>query len=251
LRDELFSRQIKAVIFDFDGTLYGDQKLWTRLIQETLAESSIKVTTQQAFEKARSMIADGTFTNISGITIALAQDQGLQGHDMDLRNRFLQKLDLVMDATGPGDGLVRLLSHLQDKDIQMGIVTFQRLPRLQRRLEIWKLKKYFRSIVTPDQIAEFKPSPRPFTHAIGELGAEAGEALVIGDEPVDMIGAKKAGALAIGLPNGFFSGKELAQAGADHLMNSLTDLYTLLLQTQVTLREQKAVHRMRGKDNTG
>jgi HAD superfamily hydrolase (TIGR01549 family) len=177
------------------------------------------------------MIADGTFTNISGITIALAKEQGMQGYDMDLRNRFLQKLDLVMDATGPGDELVRLLSRLQDKDIQMGIVTFQRLPRLQRRLEIWKLEKYFRSIVTPDQVAEFKPSPRPFTRAIGELGAEAAEALVIGDEPVDMIGAKKAGALAIGLPNGFFSKEELVRAGADSTMQFLTDLDAFLLQT--------------------
>jgi HAD superfamily hydrolase (TIGR01549 family) len=243
LKNELFPREITAVIFDFDGTLYGDQKLWTRLIQETLAESSIKVTTEQAFEKARSMIADGTFTNISGITIALAKDQGLQGHDMDLRNRFLQKLDLVMDATGPGEELVRLLSRLQDKDIQMGIVTFQRLPRLQRRLHLWKLEKYFRSIVTPDQVAEFKPSPRPFTHAIGELGTEPGEALVIGDEPVDMIGAKKAGALAIGLPNGFFLREELTQAGADRVMNHLTDLDAFLLQKIGKRSVKNRVHR--------
>ena len=231
MRNQLFqSRKIKAVIFDFDGTLYGDQKLWTRLIQETLAEFSIKVTTDQALERARSMIADGTFTNISGITIALAKDRGIQGYDMDLRNRFLQKLDIVMDATGPSDELVQLLSNLQNRDVRMGIVTFQRLPRLQRRLEIWTLKQYFRSIVTPDQVAEFKPSPRPFTRAIDELGAEAGESLVIGDEPVDMIGAKKAGALAVGLPNGFFSREELARAGADRIMNSLTDLDALLLQ---------------------
>jgi HAD superfamily hydrolase (TIGR01549 family) len=231
LKNELLPRHIKAVIFDFDGTLYGDQKLWTRLIQETLTEFSVKVTTEQAFEKARSMIANGTFTNISGITIALAQDRGLEGRDMDLRNRFLQKLDIIMDASGPGDELVRVLSHLQDRDMQMGIVTFQRLERLQRRLEIWNLKKYFRSIVTPDHIAEFKPSPRPFTQALRELGVEAGKALVIGDEPVDMIGAKRAGALAIGLPNGFFSKQELGRAGADSTIRSLTDLDTVLLQT--------------------
>ncbi len=232
MRNQLFqSRKIKAVIFDFDGTLYGDQKLWTRLIQETLAEFSINVTTDQALERARSMIADGTFTNISRITIALAKDRGIQAYDMDLRNRFLQKLDVVMDATGPGDELVQLLSNLQNRDVRMGIVTFQRLPRLQRRLEIWTLKQYFRSIVTPDQVAEFKPSPRPFTRAIDELGTEAGESLVIGDEPVDMIGAKKAGVLAVGLPNGFFSREELVRAGADRIMNSLTDLDALLLQS--------------------
>jgi phosphoglycolate phosphatase-like HAD superfamily hydrolase len=52
----------------------------------------------------------------------------------------------------------------------------------------------------------------------------------VGDEPVDMIGAKKAGAFAIGLPNGFFSREELTRAGADRMMNSLRDLDALLLQ---------------------
>src|SRR5947209_3246847 len=94
------------------------------------------------------MIADGTFYNISGIAIALAKNRGVQGYDVNLRDRFLQKLDIIMDETGPGDELAHLLSSLQDHDIRMGIVTFQRLPRLQRRLEIWKLKQYFRSIVT-------------------------------------------------------------------------------------------------------
>ncbi|TMI58066.1 hypothetical protein E6H16_09885, partial [Candidatus Bathyarchaeota archaeon] len=75
MENELFqSRKIRAVIFDFDGTLYGDQKLWTRLVQETLADISIKVTAEQALDKARSMIADGTFYNISGIAIALAKN---------------------------------------------------------------------------------------------------------------------------------------------------------------------------------
>lgn len=231
MKNELFpSRKIKAVIFDFDGTLYGDKRLWTKLIQETLEDFSIKVTTEQALEKVRSMINSETFCNISGIAIALAKDRGAQESDIDIRNLFLQKLDVIMDATGPGDELVHLLSSLRNQEIRMGIVTFQRLPRLQRRLEIWKLKQYFLSIVTPDHVADFKPSPLPFTRAIGELGVEADETLVVGDEPVDMIGAKKAGALAIGLPNGFFSREELTRAGADRMINSLTDLGASLLQ---------------------
>ena len=231
MKTELFpSGKIRAVIFDFDGTLYGDQRLWVELIQETLENFSVKVTAEQALEKARSMIANETFHNISGIAIDLAKDRGVQGYDIDLRNQFLLKLDVVMDATGPGDELLHLLSTFRDKEIRMGIVTFQRLPRLQRRLEIWKLKQYFLSLVTPDHMAEFKPSPLPFIRAIGELGVEARESLVVGDEPVDMIGAKKAGALAIGLPNGFFSREELTRAGADRMINSLRDLDEFMIQ---------------------
>ena len=220
--------QVRGVIFDFDGTLYGNAKLWTRLIVETLAQFHVQVTQDQAQEKARDMIKDGIFYNISGVAIALAKDKGVEGQDLEVRQRFLENLDIVMDKTGPGENLLHLLQELRKARIQMGIVTFQRLPRLEKRLTTWKVKEYFRSIVTPDHIAEFKPSPLPFTRAIGELGLESPECLVVGDEPVDMIGAKKAGAAALGLPNGFFSKEELTRAGADSTITSLQDLEQIL-----------------------
>lgn len=224
------SRPVKGVIFDFDGTLYGDAKLWTRLIAETLdSEYQVRITPRQALDKARSMISDGSFYNISGIAIALAKDQGVIGEDLRVRTKFLEKLDRIMDDTGPDPSLVHLLENLQDAKIRMGIVTFQRLPRLKRRLDVWNFKQYFDSIVTPDDVPEFKPSPLPFTRAIGELGMDASESVVVGDEEVDMIGAKKAGSHAIGIPDGFFTKDELARAGAEAIVQSIEELHRLLL----------------------
>ena len=167
------------------------------------------------------MINDGTFYNISGVAIAIAGEHGLT-KDTEVRTRFLDRLDRIMDDTGAGGDVVKVLKELRKKGFKMGIVTFQRKPRLERRLETWKLKGYFQSIITPEQQAEFKPSPQPFLTAIEELGLKPAQCFVVGDEPVDMIGGKKAGTKTVGLPQGFFSEEELKSAGADFIISSIT-----------------------------
>lgn len=169
------------------------------------------------------MIKQGTFYNISGVAIAMAGERGVS-KEAEVRARFLERLDKVMDHTGPGDGLVSVLDELERERVRMGIVTFQQRPRLEHRLQAWNLKNYFMSIVTPEQHSEFKPSPAPFIAAIKELGLPPARCFVVGDEPVDMIGGKKAGAETIGLPQGFFSEQELKEAGADRIITSLTQL---------------------------
>jgi pyrophosphatase PpaX len=133
-----------------------------------------------------------------------------------------------MDETGPGDDLVRLLEQLRQKGTIMGIVTFVRKPRLSKRLDTWKLGHYFRSTITPDQVAEFKPSPQPYLKAIEDFQLKPNECIVVGDEPVDMLGGKRAGTRTIGLPQGFYSGEELEEAGADTIITSLNALLSIL-----------------------
>ena len=135
-----------------------------------------------------------------------------------------------MDQTGPGNDLVRLLEQLKQKGFVMGIVSFVRKTRLTRRLDTWKLGDYFRCAVTPEQVAEFKPSPQPYLKAIEDFHVPAKECFVVGDEPVDMLGGKRAGTRAIGLPQGFYSRGELEEAGADSIITSLNALPSILLQ---------------------
>lgn len=214
-----------GLLFDFDGTLYGDWRLWISIIEETLSTFQITITAHDALEMARRMIENGgnpnTTIRISSIAAALARDQGINLPEEEVRIGFFERLDAHMDKTGPDERTVKLLREFTRRGLRMGIVTFVRKPRIQRRLDVWKLKEYFPSVVTPDDVTEVKPSPRPFLKAMEELHVQPEECFVVGDEPVDMIGGKKAGARTIGLPQGFFTGQELEKAGADRILGSL------------------------------
>jgi len=221
-----------GLLFDFDGTLYGNWRLWVSIVEETLSGFDITVDPHEVLEMARRMIENGgnpnTTLRISGIAAALATARGVDLPEEQVRTRFFGRLDAHMDQTGPDRKLIGLLEEFTHRRIRMGIVTFVRRSRIQRRLDVWNLKEYFRSVITPDDEPEFKPSPRPFLKAMRELQVQPDECFVVGDEPVDMMGGKQAGAKTIGLPQGFFTGQELQKAGADRILTSLDMLPTAL-----------------------
>jgi phosphoglycolate phosphatase len=222
----------KGIIFDFDGTLYGDWRLWISLIEETLREFNLSVTAYEALELARNEIRTGKAgetVKISGIAVSLAREHGLVRDD-EVRSRFFEKLDAKMDETGPGNDLVRLLEQLKQNGLIMGLVTFVRETRLTRRLDTWNIGDYFQSAITPEQVAAFKPSPQPYLKAIEDFHLTPKECVVVGDEPVDMIGGKRAGTRTIGLPQGFYSREELLEAGADTIITSLNALPSVLFK---------------------
>jgi HAD superfamily hydrolase (TIGR01549 family) len=181
---------------------------------------------------ARRIIENGgnpnTTLRISGIATAIATARGIDLPEERVRTRFFERLDAHMDQTGPDHKLIGLLEEFTHRGFPMGIVTFVRRSRIQRRLDVWNLQKYFRSVITPDDEPEFKPSPRPFLKVMRELQVQPDECFVVGDEPVDMMGGKQAGAKTIGLPQGFFTGQELEKAGADRILISLEMLPTAL-----------------------
>jgi phosphoglycolate phosphatase-like HAD superfamily hydrolase len=213
----------RGVLFDFDGTLYGDWRLWIATVQATLQAFQVDITAHHALEKARSMIRDGSFVNISGVAIAIARDEGVD-KDQEIRTAFFEKIDDAMDASGPGNDLLSLLNNLKSMNFRLGLVTFVRKPRLMRRLDKWGMSQFFSSIMTPERFEKFKPSPEPFLEAIKELDLPSSSCSAVGDEPVDMTGASTAGLQAIGLPNGFFSEDELRQSGASLIIQSLSEL---------------------------
>lgn len=220
----------KGVIFDFDGTLYGDWRLWISTIEDTLREFNLTITPLRALELARRMIESGDAKEtlkISGIAVALAKEQGLDLDD-DVRSHFFEKLDARMDETGPGNDLIKVLEQIRETGLLMGIVTFVRRPRLTRRLKIWKIEGYFQSTITPGEVPEFKPAPDPYQRVIRDFKLTPEQCVVIGDEPVDILGGKRAGTRTIGLPHGFYSKRELEQAGADFIIPDLNDLPSIL-----------------------
>ena len=222
----------KGIIFDFDGTLYGDWRLWISIIEDTLREFNLTITPHQALELARKTIENGDAREtlkISGVAVALAKEQGFE-HEEEIRSHFFEKLDARMDETGPGNDLTRLLEHLKQRRLFMGIVTFVRRTRLTRRLKTWNIEDYFQSTVTPGEVPEFKPAPDPYYRVIKEFNLSPEQCVVVGDEPVDILGGKRAGAHTVGLPRGFYSERELKESGADLIISSLNELPTILFK---------------------
>lgn len=79
-------------------------------------------------------------------------------------------------------------------------------------------------IVTRDQVEFAKPDPDLFLMAAEKLGVPIGNSVVVGDSVWDLLAARRARSLGVGLLSGGYGDDELARAGAYRVYQDPADL---------------------------
>jgi HAD superfamily hydrolase (TIGR01509 family) len=79
-------------------------------------------------------------------------------------------------------------------------------------------------LITRDQVEHAKPNPDLFLAAAARLGVNPNGSFVVGDSVWDMLAARQAGALAVGLLSGGYGKEELAEAGTYRVYDDPADL---------------------------
>ena len=80
-------------------------------------------------------------------------------------------------------------------------------------------------MVTRDAVAHAKPDPDLFLAAAARLDIDITNAMVIGDSVWDMLAARRARALVVGLLSGGYGQEELERAGAYRVYEDPADLF--------------------------
>jgi phosphoglycolate phosphatase-like HAD superfamily hydrolase len=78
--------------------------------------------------------------------------------------------------------------------------------------------------VTRDQVGYAKPDPDLFLVAADRLGVAVEDAVVVGDSVWDLLAARRARALGVGLLSGGYGQEELERAGAYRVYQDPSDL---------------------------
>jgi phosphoglycolate phosphatase-like HAD superfamily hydrolase len=78
--------------------------------------------------------------------------------------------------------------------------------------------------VTRDQVGFAKPDPDLFLAAAERLGVDIAESVVVGDSVWDLLAARRARALGVGLLSGGYGQDELERAGAYRVYEDPADL---------------------------
>jgi len=124
-------------------------------------------------------------------------------------------------------GVQEMLAQLKGK-YPMAVVSARDEKGTMRFLEQFDLVKYFDVIVTGLSAEHTKPYPDPILLAAKKMDVKPDECLMIGDTTVDMRAGKSAGAQTVGVLCGFGEEAELLRMGADVIVNTTSDLISIL-----------------------
>jgi HAD superfamily hydrolase (TIGR01509 family) len=208
---------IKAVVFDMDGVLIDSRELIYRAMEDTLATNGVDGVT-------RERIAAVTGKPIHAMYTLLAPN-----HDAyALEKADLAHYDRNMHLLEVYDGAAEVLEGLNASGLKVGLFTgFGELT--YDRLRRFNLESYFGSVVECTRYTNHKPDPEGLLLCLRELGVAPHEAVYIGDGVSDIVAGKAADVHAVvGITQGFGARDALAAAGADRIIDSLTELPAIL-----------------------
>ena len=210
---------VRALIFDLDGTLIDSKQDLIRSVNAMLEE--------MGREKLHEDTISGYIGHGAPKLVARALGNGAAEKEREQALRFfLAHFEAhKLDSTRPYPGVAEALEEL--REFPMAVLTNKPVRVSRRIVEGLGLEKYFRAVYGGNSFDTKKPDPLGARKILEELGAAAGETMLVGDSEVDVQTARNAGTLAAAVNYGFGTHDRVAYP-ADVYLERLTDLAPLL-----------------------
>ncbi|MBN1270271.1 MAG: HAD-IA family hydrolase [Kiritimatiellae bacterium] len=211
---------IEAAIFDFDGTLVDASAAICFSFNHVLEIHGRPRLDDDAIHAMigrplREMFAR-VFPDATPDDIAL--------HVREYRDAFHP---VSRRMSKPLPGLHEVLPLLADR-MKLAIATSRTVQGAVHILEEMKLERYFGVIIGIDEVTAVKPHPEAVRRALDRLGVAPARAVMIGDTTDDVLAGRAAGVATIGISADLVRRGHLAVAGADYIVETLSDLLSIL-----------------------
>ncbi len=217
---------IKAILFDFNGVIIDDEPLQLKAIREALLPGGINLTEKEyydslgmddrtfvsaAFERAGKTLTDELMKSI------IERKTELHRQSIEDELPFFPGVETFIKATA--------------RHFMLGLVSMSQRSDIDYVFERARLGKFFRVIVSAENVTACKPDPSCYVRALELLNnIEEGasrqrlpeECLVIEDSPAGVEAARRAGMRTLAVTN-TVTENQLRDAGAEVVTASLAD----------------------------
>ena len=207
-----------AFLFDLDGTLVDSVYQHVLAWREALEGAGIELSVWRIHRRIG--MSGGLLVNAllreTGAPITAEQVAHVQRLH---REAYARQVGQVRPLPGARD----LLAYLTDRGVPWTIATSGRIESARPALDVLGIDAGI-PVVTRDQVEHAKPDPDLFLAAAERLGADIEHSIVVGDSVWDLLAARRARALGVGVLSGGYGHDELQSAGAYRVYDDPADL---------------------------
>ena len=210
------SSSLRAVVFDFDGTLAETKIDFAEMRRRTVEHICAWGLWEEGLEEGRYVLEmiEHTAGKLAGERRERYSAEAAQ---------ILEDVEmLTCPLAHPFPGTAEALDRLRGCGLRVGIITRNCRRAVGSVLDRHHL--HHEVLLTRDDVARVKPDPAHLLGALAVLGVAPGEALMVGDHPTDIQCGKAAGAFTCGVLTDRTSRQELLGAGADLVHADVAEL---------------------------
>ena len=207
-----------AFLFDLDGTLIDSVYQHVLAWREALERGGMELSVWRIHRRIG--MSGGLLVNAllreTGRKMSLEEAERLQRFHAEAYRRYV-------DQVRPLPGARDLLAYLAERRVPHAIATSGRIESARPSLEMLGVADAV-PIITRDKVRYAKPDPDLFLAAAQALRAPIDQCVVVGDSVWDLLAARRARALGVGVLSGGYGQDELERAGAYRVYDDPSDL---------------------------
>ncbi|MFF2889791.1 HAD family hydrolase [Paenibacillus sp. NPDC057967] len=186
---------IKAMIFDFDGTILDTETPWFYAFRDAYKEHGVELTIDQYSECV------GTNNHTFNPYEYLMTELGLQIDKEQFRLKIHDDHTTLLAKEVVREGILDYLELAKDAGLRIGLASSSGREWIDRHLDALGISHYFEVICTADDVSQVKPDPELYVKAMEKLGVAPEEAIAIEDSPNGARAAVAAGMSCVIVPN--------------------------------------------------
>jgi len=207
-----------ALIFDLDGTLVDTVYAHVFAWQRAFAEQGLPIDGWRIHRRVG--MSGGLFARAAarevGREFTATEAEALQTRHGELFRELLPE-------RRPLPGAIELLADLRRHGVTHGIATSGRRPEIDKSLEALGVPSDL-VIVERGDVERAKPEPDLFLACAERMGVAPAGCYVVGDAVWDLLAARRAGMLSVGLLSGGYGEAELTASGAFRVYRDAEEL---------------------------
>ena len=212
---------MKAMIFDFDGTLADSGECGLLATQKAFEEYGLPIPSKKEVDYYMGIPIEQSFHKMTNRTLKDDQFAEL----LQLFRKLYQTYEEQTITAFPH--IAEVLSTFRKQGLLLFVVSSKKTDVLYRNLQKLKLDRFFTDWVGSDQVEHYKPHPDGIFKIVERYSLKVTECVMVGDAIFDVQMGKAAGCETVAVNWGSHSKEQLLNEGPSFFAHEVRDLFHL------------------------